>query len=54
MKTEKNRLFNLMISDELRKQIRKDAFMQDKSASAVVRDILEKYYSEKETNDQAD
>ena len=41
---EKDKLFNLIISEELRKAIKKEAYEKDKSASAVVREILEKYF----------
>lgn len=44
MPNNKDRLFNLKITEELRRAIKKDAYEQDKSSSAVVRDILEKYY----------
>ena len=51
MSEHKDRLFNLKITEELRKKIKKDAYEQDKSASAVVREILEAYYDKKEKND---
>ena len=44
MSENKDRLFNLKITEELRQAIKKDAYEQDKSASAVVREILEKHY----------
>jgi len=44
LKEKKDKLFNLKITDELRKAIKKDAYEKDKSASAIVREILEKYY----------
>ena len=51
MSDKKDKLFNLMITEELRKKIKKDAYEQDKSSSAVVREILEKYYDIKEKNE---
>lgn len=51
MSDKKDKLFNLMITEELRKKIKKDAYEQDKSASAVVREILEEYYDIKEKNE---
>lgn len=51
MSDNKDRLFNLMITEELRRKIKKDAYEKDKSASAVVREILEDYYDKKEKND---
>lgn len=50
MSENKDRIFNLKITDELRKKIKKDAYEQDKSASAVVRKILEDYYNKKEND----
>ena len=44
MNSKNEKLFNLMISDELRCKIKKDAYEKDKSASAIVRKILEDYY----------
>ena len=51
MPENKDRLFNLKITDELRQAIRKDAYEKDKSASAVVRKILEEYYGICKDND---
>lgn len=48
MSEYKDRLFNLKITEELRKKIKKDAYEQDKSASEIVRKILEDYYDKKE------
>ena len=50
-KIKKEKLFNLKITDELRRKIKKDAYEKDKSASAIVREILENYYSIKDNND---
>ena len=50
MSENKDRIFNLKITEELRKKIKKDAYEQDKSASAVVRKILEDYYNKKEND----
>jgi predicted HicB family RNase H-like nuclease len=50
-KNMKGRLFNLKITEELRKAIKKDAYEQDKSASAIVREVLENYYGIKSNND---
>ena len=44
MTKNKDKLFNLKITEELRRAIKKDAYTKDKSASAVVREILEAYY----------
>lgn len=44
MTKNKDKLFNLKITEELRRAIKKDAYEKDKSASAVVREILEAYY----------
>lgn len=45
MKTDvKCKLFNLMITEELREAIRRDAFEQDMSMSEVVRKVLEEHY----------
>ena len=44
MAKNKDKLFNLKITDELRRAIKKDAYEKDKSASAVVREILEAHY----------
>ena len=52
MSDKKERLFNLMITEELRKKIKKDAYEQDKSASAIVREILEKYYNDTAEEDE--
>jgi predicted DNA-binding protein len=43
-KEKLDRLFNLKISPELRKAIKKDAYEKDKTASSIVREILEKHY----------
>lgn len=40
----KDKLFNFIITEELRRAIKKEAYEKDKSASAVVREILEKYF----------
>lgn len=50
MSENKDRLFNLKITEELRKKIKKDAYEKDKSASAVVREILEDYYNKKDND----
>lgn len=44
MTESKDRLFNLKITTELRKAIKKEAYEKDISASAVVREILEKHF----------
>lgn len=50
MSENKDRLFNLKITEELRRKIKKDAYEKDKSASAVVREILEDYYNKKDND----
>lgn len=44
MTENKDRLFNLKITEELRKAIKKEAYEKDLSASAVVREILERHF----------
>lgn len=49
-KKEKNnwKLFNLMISDDIRKKIKYRAYILDCTSSYVVREILEKFFIEKD------
>lgn len=49
---KKDRLFNLKITDTLRKLIKKDAYDLDVSASEVVRRILEDHYGVRKDEEQ--
>ena len=42
MEKDNKKIISLEISDDLRKALRLEAFNQDKTVSALIRDILEK------------
>ena len=46
------KIISLEIPDELREKARKEAFLQDKSVSAFIRDVLIDYFIGKETKDE--
>lgn len=52
-KEKVDRLFNLKISNDLRQAIRKDAYEKDRTASSIVREILESYYGIKRKSNES-
>jgi predicted transcriptional regulator len=46
------KIISLEISDELKEKLRREAFEENKSVSALIRDILIDYIANKETKDE--